>query len=149
MGGNTGARIARATDDSARGFDRAGELSLHAIYETFSRASPVNMATAGAMRYLLDAAPSADRPALRPGGDWDPPVPPAALPDSPNAQLLEDNGRDVLYLFIVNMGGTTFVPGLYRLLVHWPAYVAHVAIELQPLFIRPNIVDACRKIVDL
>ena len=131
----------------AFGVDRSDEASLHAIYETFLRASPVNMATAGAMRYLLDAAPSADWPAFRPGGDWVPPAPPAALPYFPTAESLGDNGRDVLSLFTVDMGDATFIPGLYRLLAHWPAYVAHVAVELIPLFTRPEIVDVCRDIV--
>ena len=45
------------------------------------------------------------------------------------------------------MGEATFIPGLYRLLAHWPAYVAHVAVELKPLFTRPEIVDVCRDVV--
>ena len=132
----------------ALGVDRAGEASLHAIYETFLRASPVNMATAGAMRYLLEAGPSEKRRVSSAGGDWTPPSPPAALPDFPTAEALGDNGQAVLSLFTVDMGGTTFVPGLYRLLAHWPAYVAHVAVELQPLFSRPDIIEACRDIVE-
>ncbi len=131
----------------AFGVDSAGEASLHAIYETFLRASPVNMATAGAMRYLLDATPSPDQNPAQPGSDWTPPAPPDALPDFPTAEALGESGRDVLSLFTVDMGGATFVPGLYRLLAHWPAYVAHVAVELQPLFARPDIIDVCRNIV--
>ena len=76
------------------------------------------------------------------------PLRPLASPDFPTPDALGGNGKDVLSLFSIDMSGTAFVPGLYRLLAHWPVYVAHVAVELQPLFGRPDIVDACRNIVD-
>jgi hypothetical protein len=52
-----------------------------------------------------------------------------------------------LNLFTVDMGGSTFVPGLYRLLAHWPGYLAHVAVEIHPLFQRPDILATCHDIV--
>ena len=39
------------------------------------------------------------------------------------------------------------MPGLYRLLAHWLAYLAHVAVELLPLFKDPDIVEICHKVV--
>ena len=50
-------------------------------------------------------------------------------------------------LFAVDMYGARLVPGLFRLLTHWPAYLAHVAVELLPLFERPDFVKICHDIV--
>ena len=45
------------------------------------------------------------------------------------------------------MDGARFVPGLYRLLAHWPPYLAHVAVEIVPLFWRDDVVEICSQIV--
>ena len=45
------------------------------------------------------------------------------------------------------MDGARFVPGLYRLLAHWPSYLAHVAVAIGPLFKRDDIVGICSEIV--
>lgn len=129
------------------GVDRVREASLHAIFETFLRASPVNMATAGVLWHLLestrwDATSNAEGASV-----WTPPSPPASLPSFPNLAVLGPDGQELLALFTVKIGGASFVPGLYRLLAHWPAYLAHVAVELLPLFKDPDIVEICHKVV--
>ena len=45
------------------------------------------------------------------------------------------------------MDGTRFVPGLCRLLAHWPPYLAYVAVEIVPLFRRDEVVKICSQIV--
>jgi len=129
------------------GVDREGEASLHDIYETFLRASPVNMATAGTLRYLLDAAPSDVATVTKVDAVWTPPPPPSSLPAFPSTSMLGPEGQNLLALFAVDINGASFVPGLYRFLAHWPAYLAHVAVELLPLFGRSDIVDSCHDVV--
>tara|TARA_B100001123_G_scaffold102235_1_gene118274 strand:+ start:71 stop:901 length:831 start_codon:yes stop_codon:yes gene_type:complete len=132
---------------SALGVDSTGRVSLRDIYATFLRASPVNMATAGAMRHLLDATMTNGRVAPIAEGAWTPPVSFAALPNFPTSEELGENGQALLSLFTVDMGGKAFVPGLFRLLAHWPSYLAHVAVELTPLFNHHDIIAVCSDIV--
>jgi hypothetical protein len=40
--------------------------------------------------------------------------------------------RDAVMLFASDMGGKPFVPGLYRMLGHWPGLVAHLATVMHP-----------------
>ena len=131
----------------ALGVDAMGEASLHSIYETFLRASPVNMVTASLMGRMLDGVPEKNP---RSGDDvpsWQPPAPPQALPPFPPDGQLSADIRSLLELFEVDMDGATFVPGLYRLLAHWPLYLAHVAVAIGPLFKREDIVEICFQVV--
>ena len=132
----------------AMGVDGDGELVLQGIYETFLRASPVNMVTASLMGHLLAA--DAAREGAEPGraSSWQPPAPPPPLPGFPADSELGAEGTALLNLFTVDMDGATFVPGLYRLLAHWPGYLAHVAVEILPLFQRPDILATCHDVVE-
>jgi hypothetical protein len=106
------------------------------------------MVTASLIGYLLatDAANEGSLPAGAPS--WQPPAPPPPLPGFLADVELGVEGRALLNLFTVDMNGSTFVPGLYRLLVHWPGYLAHVAVEILPLFQRPDIMATCHEIVE-
>jgi hypothetical protein len=132
----------------AMGVAGDGEAALQGIYETFLRASPVNMVTASLMGHLLatDAATENAVPAGEPS--WHPPAPPPPLPGFPSDAALGTEGTALLNLFTVDMEGSTFVPGLYRLLAHWPGYLAHVAVEILPLFQRPDILATCHEVVE-
>lgn len=132
----------------ALGVDGDSEVVLQGIYETFLRASPVNMVTASLMGYLLtaDAASEGAEPEGAPS--WQPPAPPPPLPKFPSDGALGSEGAALLNLFNVDMDGSTFVPGLYRLLAHWPGYLAHVAVEILPLFQRPDVLATCHDIVE-
>ena len=127
------------------GVDAPGEAPLHAIYETFLRASPVNMATASLLGYLLAEPGSA--PIQAPDANWNPPDAPAALPDILKESALSPETAALLDLFEVDMDGAAFVPGLYRLLAHWPGYLAHVATEILPLFAHDDVLSVCTEIV--
>ena len=50
-------------------------------------------------------------------------------------------------MFAVDLDGASFVPGLYRLLARWPQYLAHIAVEIGPLFKCPDVVEICSEIV--
>lgn len=126
------------------GVDDADEPVLRGIYETFLRASPINMVMASMLGHLLSA------PAGEPGpaepADWTPPAAPPPLPGFPAESDMTVETREVLALFTVDMGGAAFVPGLYRLLAYWPPYLAHVATELLPLFPAPKVTAACGEV---
>jgi len=132
---------------AAMGVARDDEPVLDAIYETFLRASPVNMATASAIGHLLDLTPADEYQASAATPRWRPPAQPRALPPFPSSEALGPDGEALLALFNVDMGGARFVPGLYRLLAHWPAYLGHVAAEILPLFEDQRILAACHDIV--
>lgn len=133
---------------NAMGVDGDAEVALQGIYETFLRASPVNMVTASLMGHLLatDAVEKDTEPAGAPS--WQPPAPPPPLPGFPSDAELGPEGTALLNLFTVDMDGSTFVPGLYRLLAHWPGYLAHVAVEILPLFRRSDVLATCHDIVE-
>ena len=143
------------------GVDRDGERAIRATCESFVRVSPTNLMFSGLLRRLLlgerpvNARP--DRVAAersgRAAGDgarparWSPPpalpalpalVDPGALPPEPRAVLLE-LGTEV--------AGQPFVPGLYRMLAHWPAYLAHLATVLRPRFTDAATAECCRAVL--
>ena len=129
------------------GVDATGEASLHSIYETFLRASPVNMVTISLMGRILDGVPEKKLPLGNDVPSWRPPAPPRALPPFPPDDELGADIQRLLELFEVDMDGATFVPGLYRLLAHWPHYLAHVTVAIGPLFKREDIVEICSQVV--
>ncbi len=51
---------------------------------------------------------------------------------------LSGDERAVLMRFLSGSGNTAFVPGLYRMLAHWPKLLAHYAVELGPRFEGPE-----------
>jgi hypothetical protein len=55
--------------------------------------------------------------------------------------------RAVLMELGTEVGGRPFVPGLYRMLAHWPAYLAHVATVLRPRFADPATAASCRAVL--
>ena len=127
--------------------DATGEASLHSIYETFLRASPVNIVTAFLMGRMLDEVPEKNLPFGDDMPPWQPPAPPRSLPPFPPDNELGADIQRLLEPFEVDMDGATFVPGLYRLLAHWPHYLVHVAVAIGPLFKREDIVDICSQVV--
>jgi hypothetical protein len=105
---------------------------LRAIAESFTRVAPLNLVYGGILREVaLGAVPGGG---MSSGARW---TPPPALPDPPsmvNAAQLGDAERAVLQRFLSGTGNTAFVPGLYRMLAHWPSLLAHFAVELGPRF---------------
>jgi hypothetical protein len=56
--------------------------------------------------------------------------------------------REALLSLSNTVAERPFVPGLYRMLAHWPAYLAHVATVLGPRFTDPHTTAACHGIAD-
>ena len=78
---------------------------------------------------------------------WRLPAPPQALLPFPSDSVLDTDSRRLLELLEVYMDGVRSVPGLCRLLAHWPQYLAHVAVDIIPLFQCDGVVDLCSQVV--
>lgn len=112
------------------GVDAGGEATIRAACASFVRVSPVNLVLAGLLRRLLDG----ERPAGRNGtpAAWTPPPALGPLPALADPATLPGAERAVLALLGTTVGDQVFVPGLYRMLAAWPAFLAHVATVLRP-----------------
>jgi hypothetical protein len=112
------------------GVDAAGLDAVRNAAEGFVRVAPVNMVFAGLVKQLLEGAAPAGTGATRPA--WNAPVPLPAPPDMVDLARLDPAARDATMLLASEMGGKPFVPGLYRMLAHWPGLMAHLATVLRP-----------------
>jgi hypothetical protein len=128
------------------GVDAGGARAIRAACESFVRVSPTNLVFSGLLRRLL----AGERPGGGPGGrdGWTPPPDPGALPPLVDPTGLPADQRAVLLELGTEVDGRPFVPGLYRMLASWPAYLAHVATVLRPRFTDPATGAACRAVLD-
>lgn len=106
---------------------------ISAIAESFTRVAPLNLVFGGIVRDLLRGKAAAPSPASLPTS-WSPPPPLATPPPMVVVAKLQDAERHLLELFRSGTGDTAFVPGLYRMLAHWPGLLAHLAVVLRPSF---------------
>jgi hypothetical protein len=127
------------------GVDAAGEAAIRAACASFVRVSPVNLVLAGLLRRLLageqpaGAAPAPSR--------WTPPPALGPLPALVDAGALPPAERAVLATLGTTVGAEPFVPGLYRMLASWPAYLAHVATVLRPHLEDPATLAAGQRLL--
>jgi hypothetical protein len=126
------------------GVDAAGEAAIRATCASFVRVSPVNLVFAGLLRGLLLGE--------RPGGGglgsgWTPPAALGPLPPMVDVTALAPAERAVLISLGTMAGGQPFVPGLYRMLASWPAFLAHVATVLGPHLHDAATVAARRRVL--
>ena len=113
----------------AWGLDASALATVRDAAEGFIRVAPVNMVFAGLVKALLDGQAPGGTTICQP---WEPPAllpPPPAMVD---LAKLDPAARDAVLLFASQMGGKPFVPGLYRMLGHWPGLVAHLGTVLRP-----------------
>jgi hypothetical protein len=112
------------------GVDADGVQSIRNICDNFVRVAPINLLFAGCIERLLAGA--------EPGGGvvvenaWQPPAMLAPMPSMVEVAAAPDDLRAVLMQLGSQMGERLMVPGLYRLLAHWPAYLAHAATLIEP-----------------
>jgi hypothetical protein len=112
----------------------------------FVRVAPVNLMFAGLLRHLLAGKRSQGAgwtDSDRTDSDWHPPAALPALPAMVDPALADEETRVALLQLGTEVDGAPFVPGLYRILARWPAYFAHLAQVLAPLFNAPG-TDAAR-----
>jgi hypothetical protein len=106
------------------------------IAANFVRVSPVNLVTGACLDLLLTGHMPAGT--SLPPTDW---MPPALLPPMPgnvDPAALPAKQRDVLLRFATDVGGTPFIPALYRQLAHFPPVLAWLADELVPRLQAPE-----------
>ena len=104
------------------------------------------MVTASLMARMLDGVPDKS-PCL--GDDapsWQPPPPPPAAVFSAG-QRIRCGQSGIARIVRGRYGWCAFRAGFVRLLAHWPPYLAHVAVEIVPLFRRDDVVEICSQIV--
>lgn len=119
------------------GVDAAGEASIRAVCELFARVSPTNLMFSALLRAQLERSAGEGASAACAARPNTVQAPPPALPDLPALVDLEAVPaalRATLLQLGNEVAGRPFVPGLYRMLGHWPAYLAHIATELGPRF---------------
>jgi hypothetical protein len=129
------------------GVSGADEAVIRDVCRTFTRVSPINLVFAGCMRRLLlgeaGMIGTESPPAAR--------ALPAALPRLPGMVPwgdLDPDRRAVVDVFETELAGEAFVPGLYRILAHWPDYLAHVAQALGPSLSDPQTLTSCEVIAN-
>jgi hypothetical protein len=127
------------------GVDTSGEQAIRTVCDSFIRVSPTNLMFSGILRRLL----AGERPHAIQATQtaW---TPPAALPELPSLvdpHRLTPEVRQVLFQLGTEVAGQPFVPGLYRMLAHWPAYLAHVATVLGPRFDDPSTSACCQSLL--
>jgi hypothetical protein len=125
-------RLPPVTRDAFRvwGVDAKGEATIRATCASFVRVAPVNLVFAGLLRRLLAGQRPASPRAL--ASSWAPPPPLGPLPPLADLAALAPAQRAVLDSLGTMMDGQPFVPGLYRMLAAWPAFLAHAATVLRP-----------------
>ncbi len=106
--------------------DRKAVLDICA---SFIRVSPINMIFAGLTATLLTESAA---PVMTSADSVEPPVMLPALPEMVDMTTLGTGQSSSLHLFASDMVGQPFVPGLYRMLAHWPSLMMHLAIVLPP-----------------
>ncbi len=129
------------------GVDDPGLAAIRTVCRSFGRVSPVNLVVAAALAGLLGRKPSGAAPpvALEPGAL---PAPLPAMPDMVPDAALAPATRTALAAFETDLAGEAFTPGLYRILAHWPGFLAHLAATLGPRLRDSDALDACEKIAE-
>jgi hypothetical protein len=136
------------------GLDVAAVRQVRDVCDSFVRVSPTNLMFSALTRMQLVRSPSDGvagtfTPDVRQLTDVDR-TPPRRLPAPPamvDPMTMGTAERDTLMQLGNTVAGKPFVPGLYRMLAQWPAYMAHVATELGPHFTNPHTTEVCSELV--
>lgn len=134
------------------GLDARDVASVRAAAQTFVRVAPVNMMFAALIKLRLEGFGSSGRNEENAVEPWQAPEPPAAsLPAMIDLDRADQTTRDIASLFATDLDGSLFVPGLYRMLLQWPAFAAHLATDLIPRLRSRSVTllfDELRSLID-
>lgn len=113
------------------GVDADGEKAIRNICANFVRVAPLNLLFAGCIRALLEGA-SSPSGSLDDDGSWTAPEPLSQLPGLCDVAQLAPQQAASIGALSTHMGDQVFVPGLYRMLAHWPGYLDYSASLIGP-----------------
>ena len=130
--------------------------AIRNIYANFVRVAPLNLLFAGLVEALLKGAEPGNQLMTEPS--WSPPLMLDTMPPMPPVESLDTSVQAIMMQLATRLGGQPFVPGMYRLLAPWPAYLAHAAALIEPLIrsaqgqssrqvIADSIVDAAQDLL--
>lgn len=128
------------------GVDAKAIGTIKAVAEGFVRVAPVNMMFAGLVKSLIETNVAGNRAVPAPAAIWSPPLPLPVPPAMVQLKALDPAVRGVLLQFASSTDGKPFVPGLYRMIAHWPAFLAHLGTVLGPRLTRPDTSAACDRL---
>lgn len=118
------------------GVDQHGLEQIRNICENFVRVAPMNLLFAGCIRAVLEGADLPD--AQQSISQRKRPVPLQPMPPMLAPDTLANNLANDLAKLSTDLDDQTFTPGLYRMLVHWPGYLSHVASLVGPRLKNPE-----------
>ena len=129
------------------GVDATGLPAIRTVCRSFTRVNPVNLVVAACFARLLGHGQSGAEPtvALEPASQ---PAPLPAMPGMVPTAAMTPEMQAALATFETDLAGEAFVPGLYRILVHWPGFLAHLSASLAPLLRDPGVLDTCEGIAE-
>ena len=130
------------------GVDAADLPVIRTVCESFTRVSPINLVAAACLARLLGEGQSGAEPVAVTLEPADLPAPLPAMPGMVPAAAMSPETTAVLTTFETELAGEVFVPGLYRILAHWPGFLAHLSDALGSLLRDPAVLDACERIAD-
>ena len=129
------------------GVDAAAEATIRAVCDSFIRVSPINLLLSGLLRRLLGGERPGDTSSI-PDRIWMPPPPLPSLPSLVAVHARPAAQRDVLLSLATMVDGQPFVPGLYRMLAHWPSFIAYVAGPLRRHLDAPATREAGQRLLE-
>ena len=130
------------------GVDAASLPAIRTVCESFTRVSPINLFVAACLARLLGEGQSGAEPAAIALEPADLPAPLPAMPGMVPAAEMSPGTRVVLATFETELAGEVFVPGLWRILAHWPGFLGSLSASLAPLLRDPAVLDACERIAE-
>ena len=113
------------------------EATIRAVCDSFIRVSPVNMVFSSLIKALLQGEGATGKGAEAGSRVWTPPPDLPPLPALVDPDGLPEAEREILLGFRSGQGAAPFVPGLYRMLAHWPGLLAHLHAVLAPRLAAP------------
>ena len=128
------------------GVDAANLATIRTVCESFARVSPINLVVAACIARLLGEGQSGARPAAVGLKPTDLPAPLPAMPCEVADEAMMPETRAVLSTFETELAGEVFVPGLWRILAHWPGFLGHLSASFAPLLRDPAVLEACERI---
>ena len=130
------------------GVDAAGLPAIRTVCESFTRVSPINLVVAACLARLLGEGRSGAESVAVTLEPADLPAPLPAMPGMVPAAEMTPETRAVLATFETELAGEVFVPGLWRILAHWPGLLGSLSALFAPLLRDPAVRDACERIAE-